>query len=168
MTLPLQVVRELLAYNRWATLRLLDLAGELNAEEFGRDLGASLSSVHGTLTHMLWAEWLWVRRWRGESPSVDHFDPAEYPSVEALRGRWKAVHDEQATFAHDLAETQLAETVSYVNFAGERWQYPLWMQLAHLLNHSSYHRGQVVTLLRQLGKPARPLDVLIFRDERGA
>jgi len=168
MTLELKMVRELLAHNQWATCKLLDLAGELGAEEFGRDLGASLSSVHGTLTHMLWAEWLWVRRWRGESPSVSRFDPTEYPSVEALRDRWKAIHAEQAAFSHSLTATQLAETVGYVNFAGERWEYPLWMQVAHLLNHSSYHRGQVVNLLRQLGKSVRPLDFLVFRDERGA
>jgi uncharacterized damage-inducible protein DinB len=168
MELQLQVVRELLAFNDWANVRVLDLAGQLDAEEFGRDLGASLASVQGTLTHMMWAEWLWVRRWRGESPSLDHFDPAEYPSVEALRGRWRAVHEEQVAFSHGLTADRLTEPVGYVNFEGQRWEYPLWQQVAQLLNHSSHHRGQVVSLLRQLGKSARPVDVLVFCDERRA
>jgi uncharacterized damage-inducible protein DinB len=166
MGIPLQAFRELLAFNRWATVKLLGLTGPLSADEFKRDLGASLGSVQGTLTHMMWAEWLWVRRWRGESPDVDHFPSADYPSAEALRRRWDAVHDEQAAFARNLTARRLAGTVGYTNFAGERWEYPLWQQMAHLLNHSAYHRGQVVSLLRQLGKSATPLDVLAFYDER--
>ena len=57
--------------------------------------------------------------------------------------------------------------VSYDNVQGERWRYPLRSMLQHVANHSTYHRGQVVTLLRQLGARASSTVLLLSLDERG-
>ena len=59
-----------------------------------------------------------------------------------------------AAFASTLTDQLLESQVAYTNFHGERWTYPLWLLISHLTNHQSYHRGQVTTLLRQLGKTA--------------
>ena len=55
----------------------------------------------------------------------------------------------------------------YVNLRGETWEYALWQQMLHVVNHASYHRGQVVTMLRQLGAPPPTTDFLVFYDEGG-
>ena len=58
----------------------------------------------------------------------------------------------------------MARAVSYVNVKGETWTYRLEEMLVHLVNHSTYHRGQVATMLRQLGKTPEPTDYLLFLD----
>jgi uncharacterized damage-inducible protein DinB len=60
-------LRELLAYNTWANRRVLDAVARLDADGLTRVLGGSYPSVQATLTHILWAEWLWLERWQGRS-----------------------------------------------------------------------------------------------------
>ena len=54
--------------------------------------------------------------------------------------------------------------VSYTGFTGDIWTYPLWRVLMHLLNHQSYHRGQVTMFLRLLGAEPMPVDLLVADD----
>jgi uncharacterized damage-inducible protein DinB len=56
----------------------------------------------------------------------------------------------------------------YQNLKGETWRYPLWQQMHHVVNHSTYHRGQVVTMLRQLGAAAPATDLLVYYDQGGS
>lgn len=159
-------IRELYAFNRWANDRMLSDASTLPPDEFSRDLNASHGSVHGTVVHMLWAEWLWLQRWRGQSPR-ERFTPEQFPDAAAIGTEWEKVEREQQLFISGLTEEDLARSVAYENLSGERWEYTLRRMLIHVVNHSSYHRGQVVTLLRQLGGSARPTDFLAFFDETG-
>lgn len=158
----------LYAFNRWANHRVLFDAGSLSRDELHRNLGTSHDSVQGTLVHILWAEWLWLRRFRGDSPKRV-FVPAEFPDVSVLETQWKEVEREQETFIGQLTEEArptLATRVAYENLQGQRWKYSLGHMMQHVVNHSSYHRGQVVTLLRQLGRAPQPTDFLVFLDER--
>jgi len=159
-----ETVRELYTFNRWAHERALAMAQGLSAEDLHRDLSASHGSVAGTLVHTMWAEWIWLRRWMGESPRVV-FEAASYPTLGEIRARWDEIWAEQASFLASLTAPRLGEVVAYLNLKGERWAYPLWQQLLHVVNHGTYHRGQVVTLLRQLGKAAVMTDFLAFYDE---
>ena len=160
----LAAVRELYAYSRWAHERALAMADGLGPDDFVRDLGTSHGSVAGTLVHTMWAEWIWLRRWKGDSPRVV-FDAADYATVGSIRARWDEVWAEQAAFLESLTPPRLLERLAYLNVKGERWEYPLWQELLHVVNHGSYHRGQVVTLVRQCGKPAVMTDLLDFYDE---
>ena len=155
------------AFNRWANDRLLTAAGSASSDEFVRDLGASHGSLQGTLVHILWAEWLWVRRWGGVSPKQPA-QPERFPDVAAIRTEWADIERRQQAFIEKLSEERLLERVAYENLAGKRWEYPLVHLLQHVVNHSSYHRGQVVTLLRQLGHMAPATDFLVFLDETRA
>ncbi len=58
------------------------------------------------------------------------------------------------------------QRLGYVNTRGERWEYTLAQMMQHVVIHSAYHRGQVVTLLRQLGAAAPTTDYLVFVDMR--
>jgi uncharacterized damage-inducible protein DinB len=75
------------------------------------------------------------------------------------------VAEEQRRFLGQLQPSDLEKAVSYVNSLGETWTYPLWQQMAHVVNHSSYHRGQITTLLRQLGAKAPGTDFLRYYAE---
>jgi uncharacterized damage-inducible protein DinB len=82
--------------------------------------------------------------------------PSSYPSVG------------DTLVVRSLTEELLAAVIRYVNRRGETWEYELWKQMLHVVNHSSYHRGQVITMLRQLGAPPPTTDFLVFYDEMGA
>jgi uncharacterized damage-inducible protein DinB len=164
MPRSLEEISKLFAYNRWANARTIDAAAALTEEEYERVLGGSFPSARETLAHIYAAEWIWLERWQGRSPRGL---PAaqEVPTLATLREKWKAVEDGQESLLAGLSEARLAEVVSYVNVKGETWAYPLGEMLVHVVNHSTYHRGQVVTMLRQLGKSARPTDYLVFLDK---
>ena len=157
-------VRTLYAYNRWANRRVLEAARQLEAAEFTRDLGASHGSIRGTLLHIFWGEWLWLQRWRGGSPKQE-FAPEQFPDVAALEGRWTIVEREQQLFLAILTTEHLNTRLTYENLQGERWEYSLAQMMQHVHNHSCYHRGQVVTLLRQIDQEPPATDFLIFFDE---
>ena len=74
---------------------------------------------------------------------------------------------DQERFAAALTDERLAERIAYENYKNERWEYSLARMIQHLVNHSSYHRGQIVTLLRQLGRAPRSTDLLVWIDEAG-
>jgi uncharacterized damage-inducible protein DinB len=157
-------IRELYRYNGWANGRLLEAVSTLTPDEFSRDLGSSYPSARDTLLHIVWAEWIWLQRWKGLSPQ-SVFQAADFPDVDAVRTRWSEVALEQRSFLEAIAAERLLTVVRYLNLQGETWQYPLWRTMYHVVNHSSYHRGQLTTMLRQLGARPLPTDFLVFHDE---
>lgn len=156
-------IQELYEYNRWANSRVLEAVSKLAAEEFTRDLQSSHCSVRDTLIHMMSGEWIWLVRWKGMSPKA-MLDPAEYPTSTAVRARWADLQREQAEFVASLTGESLRRVVRYVNLRGEAYAYPLSQMMHHVVNHSTYHRGQVVTMLRQLGATPAATDFLVFYD----
>jgi uncharacterized damage-inducible protein DinB len=165
--MDLNDIRELYGYNRWANRRTLQASAKLAGEAFVRPMGNSFSSVRDTLTHILSAEWIWLERWQGRFPT-DMLDPTKFPSAQTLNSRWQTVEQDYHQFLHTLTPEWLREDLAYINRAGQRFSYPLWQQLVHVVNHSSYHRGQVTTLLRQLGAEAVSTDFLMYYDEKSA
>ncbi len=153
----------MLRYTQWADGVVLDAAGRLDRAAFTRHVPSSHPSLRETLAHVLWAEELWLGRWRGESPQ-GVLDPALFPDVAALRARWTGLQEGQRRFFATLTDTDLTRSLSYLNAKGERWTYPLWQMIHHAFNHSTHHRGQVVTLFRQLGAPPVTTDFLVFID----
>ena len=150
-------------YDRWANARMLDAVSRLTAEQFTADFSSSFRSVRDTLTHLLSAEWIWLRRWKGTSPTA-MLSPADFPDVTALRAKWAEVEKEQTDLIEQLTDESLASRIAYTNTKGERWEYPLGQLMQHVVNHSSYHRGQITSFLRQLGAEAVATDFLVFMD----
>jgi uncharacterized damage-inducible protein DinB len=150
-------------YNRWANAQVLDAVSALTPEQFTQDLSNSHRCVRDTLTHILAAEWIWLRRWHGVSPKA-LLNPADFPDIDSLRTRWAEVERGQTEFIASLTDESLQRVIAYINTKGEEWKYPLGQMMQHVVNHSSYHRGQVTTMLRQVGATAVPLDFLVFID----
>lgn len=154
-------IRDLYRYNTWATARTLDAAGTLSPDAFVKDLGNSFPSVRDTIVHIIGAEWVWLQRWLGTSPASL---PAgwELPTIDAVKARWTEVERDQADYLRTLTDERLEAEHPYTNFKGEAYRLRLWQQLTHLVNHSSYHRGQVTTMLRQLGAEAVSTDLIRY------
>lgn len=150
-------------YNKWANSRVLDAVSKLTPEQFTKDLQSSHGSVRDTLAHILAAEWIWLERWNGVSPRA-LFDPADFPTFETVRTRLSKVESERDQFIDGLTDQSFDVPITYTNTRGEQWTYPLGQMLQHVANHSSYHRGQVVTMLRQLGAEVYPVDLLVYMD----
>ena len=162
-----EVLRQLYDYNYWARDQQLQACGKLTAEQFTRHLGGSFSSVRDTLVHVAGAEWIWCERWNGRSPRV--FPKGEqFPNLAAVQEYWRGVERDVQLFVGSVTETALLQPLTYTNVAGVEWTYPLWQAMFHLVNHGTYHRGQVTTLLRQLGAEAAALDFLVLQDSGAA
>lgn len=165
----IETLRELYNYNYWARDRQLEACAALSEEQFLRPMGNSFSSVRDTLAHLVLVEWIWHQRWLGKSPSKDdarRYAADTFSNLAAVRDRWQAVEGTVRAYLAGLDDETLKRPLSYTNMAGERWTYPLGETLFHVVNHQTYHRGQITTLLRQLGAAAPSIDYLLVRDER--
>jgi len=152
--------RELFAYNAWANRKLFDAAAALSAELYHRDLKSSFGSIHGTLAHIVWAEQLWLCCWLSQAnPAVAQGRDLE--TLAAVRGRWEEVEAERRGFLQGFPDTRLAETRMVKPSTGGEFAHTFHEMFAHVVDHSSYHRGQVVTMLRQVGV-VPPVTGLIF------
>jgi uncharacterized damage-inducible protein DinB len=163
--MDLNHIRELYKYNRWANRRALSAAAKLDGEKFTRPMGNSFSSVRDTLAHILAGEWIWLERWHGRFPAA-LLNAQDFPNVQSLVSRWEIVQQDYERFIAALTPQRLEQDLSYLNREGQRFSYPQWQQIVHVVNHSTYHRGQITTLLRQLGAEPAVTDFLAYYDER--
>jgi uncharacterized damage-inducible protein DinB len=153
-------------YNRWANETVLKTVGALTLDQFNQKLGGSFPSVRETLVHLMAAEWIWLRRWKGESPKA-LFSAAEFPDLSSIKTRWKEIESEQMEFVGQVTDTSLKGPLRYVNLKGDSLEYPLGRAMQHLVNHGSYHRGQVTNFLRQLGAQPAATDLLVYFEVEG-
>jgi uncharacterized damage-inducible protein DinB len=159
----LEEIRELYDYNRWANRRMLDAVERLSEEQYRREIPSSFPSVEKTLMHMVGAEWAWLQRWHGELPTA--LPDFGLHDLAQLRAKWKEIEQERNAYFASLDDEGLRRIVSTRTFAGVPIETPLWQMLRHVVNHASYHRGQITTLLRQLGAETVATDmILYFRD----
>lgn len=154
-------------YDAWANHRLRDAAAVLTQEQFTRDMGSSFPSVRDTLAHIMAGQWIWLERWQGRTPSS--FSAAtNFPDLPTLCKRWAAVEADLLAFARGLTAERIATVSEYKTFTAGTFSCPLGHMLQHLVNHGTYHRGQVTTMLRQLGAKSVSTDLSFFYRERGA
>ena len=159
-------IRILLDYNYWARDRVLASAEPLSPEQVSRAMGSSFASVLDTLTHIYFAEWIWYRRWQGDSPSARP-DTSQLVSVAALRDAWLPLEQQIRSFVDGLGPAGLSRIIDYKTMSGESATSPYWQMIVHVVNHGTYHRGQVTTLLRQIGaKPPQSTDLIGYYRQR--
>jgi uncharacterized damage-inducible protein DinB len=149
-------IQLLYEYDRWANDRVLQAVSTLGVEQFTRDLGGSFPSVRDTLVHIIASEWAWLTIWNEPSPTSAFvanmwprlgalFPPNAFPDVAAVQSRWAEIESEQIEFVNRVTNESLARMVP-VNTT----QISLAHLMQHLANHSTYHRGQVSLMMRQL------------------
>ena len=157
-------MQELFAYNAWANRRCFAALEPLPADLYFRDLKSSHGGLHGTLCHIVWAEQLWLNRWLGKAnPAVPQ--GRDLTTLAAARTRWEAIEAERAAFLAGLSERRLDETMTVIPSTGGEYVHSFREMFRHAIDHSSYHRGQLVTLLRQVGATPPGTGLIVFYRE---
>ena len=160
-------IRLLYDYNAWANRRSLDSAAALTVEEFTKPLGSSFSSVHDTLAHIWGAEWLWLERFQGRSPSSLP-NVGQFNEISALRARWQEDEQRLNKFVVALTQDDVDKLHEYRTLNFGQYKNPLWQSMQHMVNHGTYHRGQITTMLRQLNAKPLSSDLIHFYRERSS
>jgi uncharacterized damage-inducible protein DinB len=161
-------IQLLYEYDRWANNRVLQAVSALSAEQFTRDLGGSFRSVRDTLVHIIGGEWIWLAYWKEPSHSSASltdlrtrrdalFNPDAFPNVAAVHSKWAEVEREQVEFVNRVTNESLEKTLPF-----RTTQIRLAHLMQHLANHSTYHRGQVALMMRQLDADPLATDFHVF------
>jgi uncharacterized damage-inducible protein DinB len=161
-------IQLLYEYDRWANNRVLQAVSALSAEQFTRDLGGSFRSVRDTLVHIIGGEWIWLAYWKEPSHSSASltdlrtrrdalFNPSAFPNVAALQLKWAEVEREQVEFVNRVTNESLEKMLPF-----RTAQIRLAHLMQHLANHSTYHRGQVALMMRQLDADPLATDFHVF------
>jgi len=164
-------IQLLYEYDRWANNRVFQAVSGLSLEQFTRDLGGSFGSVRDTLLHILAGEWTWLVYWREQShgPALlvelrtrreSLFNPVSFPNVAAVRSKWAEVEEDQIAFVSSLNNASLEKMLPY-----RTTQLSLAHLMQHLANHSTYHRGQIALMMRQLDADPVATDFHVFLAE---
>lgn len=166
MSSRLTDIHDLYAYDAWARRRVLEAASALGPEQLTRQVGGSFPSVLETLAHILKADWIWLSRWKGASPTGW---PAEWPleDLASVASHWRRVAAERKAWLATLTEADLDRDIDYRNTQGEPFRSRLGEMLRHVVNHASYHRGQVTNQIRAAGGQPVATDLIRWARERG-
>jgi uncharacterized damage-inducible protein DinB len=158
-------IQLLYEYDRWANNRVLQAVSVLTAEQFTRDLGGSFRSVRDTLPHIIGGAWIWLAYWKEPSPSPAFltdlrtrrdalFEPNAFPNVAAVQLKWAK---EQTEFVNRMTTESLKTMLPF-----RKTQVRLAHLMQHLANYSTYHRGQIALMMRQLNAEPLATDFHVF------
>lgn len=139
-------------HNRWMNERLYAVCAGIPDEARKRDLSAFFRSIHGTLNHLLLVDRLWLGRITGKPFLIRSLDQELYADFDTLKRERADTDAVIAGFIAGLQPARLAEPVTYISFVKqESVTLPLGLILIHLFHHQTHHRGQITTLISQLG-----------------
>lgn len=158
-------IQMLFDYGYQTNARLLDTAAQLTPAQFTQPV-FKIGSVHRTLVHQMSAEWVWRSRLQeGVSPTA-HLDPADFPSLEAIRAWWRTEETAMRDWLAGVRDEDLSRTVHYKTLAGTPSSDTLGPLLLHVFNHGTQHRSEVAAMLTELGHSPGDLDLLLYLRRR--
>ncbi len=151
-------------YNQWSTQRILNAAARVTQEQFLAPASFPHGGLRSTLTHALFAEWIWRMRWEGNSPT-ERINPEDFPNFESLRARFEEESAKLMAFVENVTDEQLNSTFNYQTTDGKPRNNVLWHVMAHVVNHGTQHKAEAAALLTDFGQSPGDLDLLIFLRE---
>jgi uncharacterized damage-inducible protein DinB len=160
----LSELRDLFAYNRWASERILAACECLSPEELTRELGGSFPSVWATLSHLYAAENTWLARWNG-TPAGAPSDLGDIRHVAQLRDKWRALWERQSARIDAATDADVRRAIPVRFRDGSEFEQQVGATMRHCMNHASYHRGQITNFLRMLGKKPVGTDLVTYYRE---
>ncbi len=157
-----QILQQYAAYTTWANQRIFDQLNNLSDDQVDREIASSFSSIKKTLLHMWDAESIWWQRLKLSEKITRHSEDFT-GSLPELMKKLDLQSNEWKEWVYAASEIQLQHVFAYQNTKKEQFKQPVYEMLLHLFNHGTYHRGQLVTLLRQLGiEKIPPTDFIVF------
>lgn len=140
----------LMTFNSWADRKVIQWLEEITDEQWGRMHTSSFSSIRETAIHITSAEKIWIDFWN-HSPDAVYLSSEFKGSKDDLLATWKRASEGMKRFVTDFPEECFSDHVIFRYPRGGEGKMSYWQSFAHVVNHSTYHRGQLVTLLRQAG-----------------
>lgn len=150
------------AYNEEMNRRVFGAAGRLPDAERRRDRGAFWGSIQGTLSHLLWADLMWMARLDGWPPlAVKLGDSAAvFPDFEPMAARRSEADAGITAWAAGLADEWFFADLTWMSgAAGREMTMPRGLVVMHLFNHQTHHRGQVHAMLTAAGETTGATDL---------
>jgi uncharacterized damage-inducible protein DinB len=158
-------MRVLYEYNAWANRRHLEAVSKVTTEEFLKPMGSSFGSLRDTIAHIYGAESVWLERFQGRSPEGLP-DVNQFRDVTSLKEKWMELEGRLLGFVRGLTQEDLNRVLEYKTLKFGVYRNPLWQSMQHVVNHGTYHRGQITTLLRQHGAQPILTDLMHYYRER--
>lgn len=147
-------------YHQWATQKLLDHVGSKNPAIFHQEAKNSFHTISETYLHVLTVDYLWYKRMTGiEKPKLIPFDVS---SVTATKDEFKKLHKEMEQFLQTLSNEEWKIKFTFKSMKGQEYSNTREEMFFTFINHSSYHRGQVTSFLRQFDLDGIPIDYLYY------
>lgn len=141
---------QLADYNIWANEIVHGWLNELTNEQWKRPMVSSFESIEATALHITGAETAWLGRLNNEASPV--WLPAIFKgSKEELLPLWENTSAGIKNFIKQFQEERFFDGLQFKRINGEQVVLKYYQIFAHVFNHSTYHRGQLVTMLRQAG-----------------
>ncbi|PSB18673.1 damage-inducible protein DinB [Phormidesmis priestleyi ULC007] len=138
-------------YNHWMNQKLYKICAEIPDVKRREDLGAFFKSIHGTLNHILVGDRIWLGRFM-EQPFLAKLDQEIYTDFDELRREREATDLQIIGWSEQLTSERLNQPFSFTSSSdGKTRVRPTWLLVTQLFNHQTHHRGQIATLLSQLG-----------------
>ncbi|MEM1000112.1 MAG: DinB family protein [Bacteroidota bacterium] len=138
--------QELFRFHRWRQYKISELLTQVGAKYFSRQLNGSFSSLFIILNHLVWAEKVWLGRVNNNEVAT-----MRDSSVAELLAAWREITDKWAHHVETTPQEAFEETVVYFNSKGHRFENDLSEIVVHLIDHSTYHIGQMMNAVRGFG-----------------
>ena len=145
-----ELLKQMSVYNIWANQKIIDIILSIPEEKQMVEVPSSFNSLHKTLLHMWDAESIWWQRMKLHERFVrpsDNFKGTTRDVVNGLLSQSKLWEG----WVNNVSELMLEHVFEYRNDKKEQIKMPIWQMLTHVFNHGTYHRGQLINMLRQLG-----------------
>lgn len=147
-----EYAQTLARYNAWMNTRLYAVCADLGDDALHAERGAFFGSIYATLNHIAYADLAFLSRFTGEPPVVPELGLDLFDGFDALRREREAIDARLLAWTASLTPEWLAQPLTYESKVdGVFRTRPRWALVAHLFNHQAHHRGQVTTLLAQIG-----------------
>ena len=161
-------------YNQCMNQKIYDAAGKLSLEQLHQDRGAFFGSIFGTLNHIAVGDTTWLKRFFQALPTHAELKPVDdlpwpesldqilYTHLDQLRVRRSLLDKALSDLAAAITDDELLQSVRYTSMKGDTFSKNLFGLLMHVFNHQTHHRGQVTTLLAQLGVDYGTTDLVVL------
>lgn len=163
-----EFVRTMARYNRWQNRSLYGAADTLSDAQRKANRGAFFGSIHGTLSHLIFGDGLWMSRFTGDetlrpkAQSVPEMLGA-YPDWEVLKAARIAFDERIIAWADRSTEADVdGDLTWYSGLAKAERTRPRGLLIAHMFNHQTHHRGQVHCMLTAAGAKPDDTDLMIM------
>lgn len=150
-----ELLKQMAAYNVWASQKILEVINALTEEKQKADMPSSFTSLYKTVLHMWDAESVWWQRLKMHERLIvpsENFNGSMQDVSNGLLAQsalWK-------DWVENSTDMALEHVFQYYNNKKELFKQPVWQMVLHVFNHGTYHRGQLINMLRQLGMDKLP------------